>query len=181
MDLLLESPYPLAIVALCVAVSGVAIRQQGRRRGGTAVLAAGLLLLPSGWIVDGAVETDGEQIAALVRGLVADFKAGDRRAVIDAISSSEADLRELASRVMDLATFDDERLTGIRADVSGDRATADFRLNADFTIREGAIGTGRRPTRWQLSLAREADGWKVTEVTEVDPLSGERRDRHLRL
>ena len=161
MTALWESPYPLLIVALCLLVAGAAAWQNGRRKGATILLLLGAAGVPAAWILDDLVQTDAERVAANVETLVADYKAGDAAAVKAAFAANAAEYRALVEPALAVATFDDERLTDVQVEVTGDRATAKFRLNADFKLLKGTLGEARQPTRWSLDYVREGDAWKV--------------------
>lgn len=175
MNAVFESPIPLAIAGLCLVVLAMARLQTAVSRGAVATAIAGALLVAAGWIVDGAVTTDREQIEADIAALVQDFKAGDVPAV--QAKMRPPGLKTLAAAAMKIVTMEDERLTDTNVTVDGDDATARFRLNGDFTIASGSFGTVRKPTRWELTLVREGADWTITDVAEMDPLSGERLDR----
>ena len=183
MTLLQQSPYPLAIVGACVAVLGLAVWQNGRRGLGGGAAAVGLLLIPAAWAIDNAYVTDAERLTEAVETLVADFKAKRSDAVQNAISDTRSDLQALAGVATAVVTVKDERLTDVRVSVEEDRATVRFRVNADFKVLRGTVGgfSARRPTLWELKYEEEPGGWKIVDVADLDPISGERQDRYRRL
>ena len=181
MDTLLETPVPLAIAGACVAVLGLALMQNGRGRPGLATLIVGLLLVPAAWALDASAVTDGEAVEAAARKLVDDFVAGRAAAVDAAISPGESALKALAAVAIAAVTVEDERVTDVSHAVEGDAATVRLRVNADFAVRSMAGAAGRRPTRWELTYAREGEDWKLTDAADLDPITGKRLDRHKRL
>ena len=180
MTLLQQSPYPLAIVGLCVAVMGLAVWQNGRRGAGLLLTLAGLLTVPMAWAIDRAFETDAERIEQRLTTVVSDYQTFDLPAVQDAISRTRPDLKALAAVAIEYANYEDERLTDVSVDVDGDEATAHFRLNANFLLNSGNLGEIRQPTRWRFGYVREGTSWKIVEVTELDPITGEELDRYRR-
>ena len=172
-----ESPWILLGVAATLLVVAVVRVLPTSRRWGGVLTAVAVVVAAAAFGVDEFVVTDTEQLEQQLTQLVADFAGNQSAAVAAAFDDSVPVWRMAASAAVALVDVEpDYRLTDLSAAVSGDEASQHFRLNGEFTVgRFGSVG--RRPTRWQLDWVRVGDAWRIVDVHELDPITGEEMER----
>ena len=172
-----ESPWILiGLAATLLVVAVVRVLPTSRKWGGGLVAVAVLLAIGAA-AVDELVVTDTERLEERLTTLVADFAANDADGVTAVFDDSVPMWRLAASAAVAMVDVGpDYRLTDLSADVSDATASQHFRLNGEFTVgRFGSVG--RRPTRWRLDWVKSGDDWRIVDVHELDPITGEEMDR----
>jgi low affinity Fe/Cu permease len=171
----------LTIVVLGVAVIlglGAAWSASGRKELLYAIAAA-IVLLIAGLLIERLVVTDKEAIRATVLEIARDLQNNNRRAVLAHISSTTPTLQRKAEAELPNYQFTECRVTKIhRIDVDDHTeprsAIAEFNIIASGTFRPTALGgseiTDTIPRWIQLHLLREKDGrWTVAEYDHDSP------------
>ena len=184
----LESPWLLAAIGSGVLLVALLRLVPSRPKLGGLLALVGLLVAGAGWFLDDAVVTDRERLQTQLEGLVVDFAGEDVDGVLSRFAPTAIPLRLLARAAIKLVSIEEGyrltdtsvRFTGEAANGRPDAATQHFRLNGKFSV--GTFGeVGQRPTRWELDWVRDGDRWLITQLRELDPISGEQLDRYKKL
>lgn len=132
-------------------------------------------LIPGAWWLEGAVDTPGEQVVRSLNNFIVDYREGRLADVQSAISGKNVALSIAAAGLIQLYTYEGERVTDVSVEPVDDGYEAHFRLNADFVAANyGSVG--RRPTRWLTTWVEEDDRWKLRDVKRLDPINGDVRE-----
>ncbi len=179
MEWLYENPLPELLI--CGVLAGVcALAAFQKQRG--AILIGTLLFLVLGvgaWFLDRGVQTDREAVEFALHDLVADFQRNDLEGALEHISPQEMGLRgllELATHNVDIA--EDYRITDVSTELSNENSIArtHFRVNATVSIT-GYGNQGRKPSRWEAQWQKTDEGWLMTDIAELDVVTGREVNR----
>ena len=176
---LTENPWPPMF--LCGVVAALCVitwyqRQQARYLGG-ALLA--LVLAGAGWMIERMIVTAGEHIESAVYAMTSAFQERDLDRTLSHVSKQAPDVRALVGFGYNLVEVgDDMRVTDVQVKMSGKntRATSRFRVNATVNSRVGH-DFGHQPSRWETKWQLEGEEWRVIDIRELDPLTGEELNR----
>ncbi|MBX3444597.1 MAG: hypothetical protein KF774_19510 [Planctomyces sp.] len=165
---------PILILA---AIAGVAlILAWERRQSRFTMIAAGCVLAAVAvWFIERAIVTERERVEQHLVELVRDFEAGRSEAVLDAITTQSPELRALAALALSTVTVRDLRLTDVTVELSpgtDTRARSHFRVNGSAVLNS-THDVGHQPTRWIARWQRETDRWRIVEIEQLDPITGE--------
>lgn len=171
MSWLTENPWPLLLilggVAAVALISGV---PKGR-----SVSIVCLLIALGLYFVESAVVTPAEEVELQLQTMLDSFRERDQTAIDACIAEESAGLREIAARGLDMVSLTkDFHIKDLKVSVRDDGQTADAHLRANGTLRlrQGDITT-HMFTRWQTVWKHSASGWKLAEVTRLDPVNGQ--------
>jgi hypothetical protein len=172
---LLESPLTIAGlgIALIFAI-GIAWTTTGRQELLYA-LAAAVVFLFAGLIMERLIVTDREKIEATLYEIARDVKKNDHRRIVGHIHSSAAAIKQKAQAELPKYTFTDFRITRISSidvDRSADppSAVAEVNVVGGGSFHEHGIEMDH-VARWvKLHFLREKDGrWTVVDYDHDDP------------
>jgi len=177
-----ENPWPLIILLFVVAVGlGIA---WSRRQQPQFLIGIGLCLLLSigVWVLDRSVVTTREALADNVVQMTKAFQERDLDRTISYVSPHARALRMLIGTAYNILEIrDDMRVTDIQVEMKGQetRAVTRFRVNATFIphIPGYPEAQNRVATRWEAKWQLEGDQWRMIDIIELNPITGEREDR----
>jgi len=169
-----ENPWPIVIVCLICAVGLLILWSQQKRAGFLFAIPALLLIALGAWSYDQMVVTKTEQVTEDVRGIVTAFQQRDLDRTLSYISNSARDLKLLAASAYNLVQLGpDTRITDIRVEFPrSERAKTLFRVNSTL---QGQGGSSRMSTMWEARWHLENEEWKMIDITQCDPITGERQ------
>ncbi len=137
-----------------------------------------LIAMAGIWFVERSIVTPREQIEVAIIDMTSTFQKRETHKTLEYISQQSPQLKMLVTVADNLyEVSDDMRLTDLRTELSGQntRATSRFRVNATVAFRNGSYSQ-RTPTRWETKWQIEGGGWKMFEIQQLDPITGERID-----
>jgi len=170
-----ETPWPpIAILGLIAAGFLLAAMQTQAAKWLVAV-AVCLLLGIAVWFIEKAVITPGEQVEAHVFAIVQAFQKNDEPGTLKFISPASVGLVALAQagiKVVDLKEGYSVSDMQIKTLANKTAATSHFRVNGTISMpTQGNLG--HKPFRFNGKWRIEAGEWRLTEIEELDPISGE--------
>jgi hypothetical protein len=174
-----ENPWPPMFLCAVGAVVCLIVwyqRQQPRFLAG----AGALVLLAAGiWVIERAIVTERERVRENVFAVTSSFQRRDLDGTLDYISQQAPDLRRLVVYGYNVAQVEDDmRVTDVQVEMTAQetRATTRFRVNATVTGHpEGGMNfSHRQPTRWEAKWQQEAGEWRMFDIQQLDPITGER-------
>ena len=170
-----ENPWPIIICLLVAAVATAILWYQQQRPRYLLAILVMLLLAAGAWGYDQTVVTDREQVAANVLGVAKAFQERRIEDTYGYVSNSARDIRLIFGTAYNLiVVHDDMRVTDMSVEMLArdTRAKARFRVNATVTVQNA---TQHVATLWEAKWQRESEGWKMIDLAEFDPVSGERK------
>ena len=175
-ELLFERPATIYIVLGAVEIVVLAVWAWRRTaRCGWATLAAPVLAVVVGLIAH-YVQSDGEKIAAILDGAIANIEAGKVDAAAECLDSKFAvpDRQgrpipkdryvEMARRTLTRWPVERVVLRRRETEVSGGSAVTELE-----TTIIGKSGEGINKATWELTWIRRREGWRVTAIKAVAP------------
>lgn len=174
-----ETPWPP--IFLCgVAAIACVIAWSRRQQGIYLIAVVGLALLSLGiWFVERSIVTERERVEIAVRTLTTAFQQRDLDRTLSQVSKQSPDVRALVAFGYNLVEIgDDMRVSDVRVEMiaGGSRAVSQFRVNGTLTARAGGYSQ-HQPTRWEARWQLEANEWRMIDIQELDPITGETLDR----
>lgn len=170
-----ENPWPgvaFFLVLACFFLARGVQRGLARDWGLAGVMLVGALAV---YLIEQAIVTPAEVVAAQVHDLLADCKQGDTAAVLQRISNNNLMLKTVIASGLALAKIhDDVRLTDVhvRMLAENSRAISHFRANGTISVNSMSY-TNHASTRWELTWQQEGEQWKVIAVKRLNPLNGD--------
>ncbi|MCA8999140.1 MAG: hypothetical protein KDA80_19215 [Planctomycetaceae bacterium] len=180
-----ENPWPLIFVLGMLATGCfVAWYQRGQGKYLMGIFAA-FLLAGLVWYGEKVWVTPRERVEADILAITAAFQQGNLEQTQKFISSQAQDLRRLVQAGLMVADVqDDMRVSDISVEMlsQNTRAKSRFRVNATVKLKANTEFVQYQPTRWEAKWQLEGGEWKMIDIFELDPITGERLDRvdHLR-
>jgi hypothetical protein len=169
-----EDPWPPMLACGLGALLAVAF-WSSTKRAIHLLVAAGLLVLGGVfYVVEQVIVTPGEQIERQVVELCDQFRRKDP-ATLDHFSNTAPELKLLCQTAMALVEIEDDlRITDLQTTLSNadSRAVCRFRANAGLSVA-GFGKVGRQPGRFELTWAKESEGWKISKLRRLHPLRDE--------
>jgi hypothetical protein len=166
-----ENPWPLMLI-----LGGLAVVMliPGNTKGRSiavvfALLAAGVCFLES------AIVTPAEQIEGDLQTMLASFIAEDLNAINRQIDDKADHLKQKAEQGLKLVNLDrgfhmQDIVVTVAED--GQKAVAELRANGRLTI-ENSNTPYHAATRWRTHWKLDREGWKMTEVHRLNPVTGD--------
>lgn len=169
-----EDPWPPMLICGLAGLLAAAWFVSSRR-----LLAIGVavLLFAAGaaiYFVELAIVTPAEEVEQLTVQLCHDFQQ-QKPQVLEAFSPSRPELRNQCAAALMLVKVDpDLRVTDLTSRVTnaGSRGVCRFRANATISLM-GHGSVGHQPARFEITWAREPEGWKIIEVQRLHVLRDE--------
>lgn len=162
---------------LFLALIGMALGMVGYRRLQKRY-AAGMiicfLLVGMTWFIEKQVVTEKERVHASVIGITTAFGDRDLDKTVGYVAQRSQDLRFLIGYAYNLVEFKgDMRVTDIEIEMTNNesRAKTRFRVNGTISALKQSY-TGHQPTRWEATWQVEAGEWKMIDIIQLDPVSG---------
>lgn len=170
MTYLTETPWPISIAMFSIAVffGWNAMRTSQKQAWRVAQICAGLAVVPL--ITDFLIETDREQVTASLTSLRNAVRQNDVQATIGFIK--DEGLRTTVERQMRRIDVQSLRLKAIQIKADGTSAVSDFRANGSASLK-GMSGGRHVATRWVLDWRKTGNEWKITGITQINPVTGE--------
>lgn len=168
-----DNPWPAFAVCLLAAVALFMMWSQQRQMKwmfGTIIC---LILAAASLATDAMVVTPREQVVQNIYAITQAFQKRDLDKTLSFISKSSWDVQLLAAEGYNLVkVHDDMRVTDVQVEMiaKNQRARSRFRVNATL---DNPVGTSRVSTMWDAKWQSEPDGWKMIEITALDPITGE--------
>ena len=169
---------PMLVCGVVAIVFGILWHE---RRRASLLLGVIIALLGGGaiWVIEHQIVTERERVIGLVEEITSAYQRGDLDRTAAIISNRSPELQTIAtatSRMFEVK--DDMRLTDLHVDMLANetRAKSRFRVNATVTVRASEY-TQHQATRWEASWQLEGGDWKMYDLVEIDPITGERRVR----
>ena len=144
----------------------------------TPLLMIALLCVPAAIgavVLERKIVTPREVVAGKVAELVHEFEKQNAPAVRNLISDRAPELQTMAANALSKVAIKNVNLTDVNVEMSGEdilRARTHFRVNADVVLSD-VSPFPRQPTRWIVTWEEEAGGWRIIEVLQLDPITGE--------
>jgi hypothetical protein len=172
MTVFLESPMPVLVIGVIAEVILLGFLV-GTRRGVLLVpMAAVLVLMLVGVVVERLVVTERERVANTLYDAAAAIEANDTDRVKTFVAKTSSDVLRRAVYYMNLVEFESIRLHNLRIQInkltSPPSAEARFDGTARYSDRTGNIPYSYYSSSFRVKLVLEPDGWKVQDV-EGDP------------
>ena len=174
-----ETPWPpIAILMLVAAGFLLALIQT---QAGKWLIAAGVcvVLAMAVWFVERAIVTPAERVEANLIAMVQAFQKNDQAGMVKCISQTNQKLVLLATAALTVVDLDEGySLSDIQISTQANAtiATSHFRLNG--TIHTPAFGNvGHKPFRFRGKWRIEAGEWRLTDIEDLDPITGKVLDR----
>lgn len=175
-----ETPWPPIMIFSAIAAAlaaAMVTTQQGRYAVGiVAMLVASLVT----YVVEQSIVTEAERVEQEIEGVGAAFQQRDEDELLSFFSHRAPELRGVALiAVRTIETQGDLRITDVSVSVKQGRARSTFRANGVFSaVGYGSIG--HKPTRWDVGWQQEGGEWRIIDVEQLDPITGEPTDEYLR-
>jgi 4-amino-4-deoxy-L-arabinose transferase-like glycosyltransferase len=174
-----ESAWPTLVVLAIIA--GWCVRNWTRdaRRAWLAGAVLCLVLMPVVWWLEQVLVTPRERVEQNIFAITTAFQQKQRDALLDLISEQSPGLRLLAASAMALVNVDEGmRVSDLQISVlpGEQQAKSRFRVNAVVSGPQG-VGRQHQPTRWEADWKLEGERWRMTQLIELDPITGERLHR----
>ena len=172
-----ENPLPILFVGALIFSVLFAIWTQQKKRRWVLAMAATLLAVIAGVVMERLVVTDAEEVASTIRRIAEDMESNDVSAVVAHISSSSPELRSHAESILkraDVQTVSVKRNLRVAVVNSGARKTAIAKFNAVARLKDksGTFGNQNVPRFMTLHLVKEGDAWRVTRYESEMPQAG---------
>jgi hypothetical protein len=183
-----ETAWPPILLIATLGVIAALLGSERRQARYFLVTAACLASAALVWFLERSIVTDRERVEEGLYEIAAAFERDDSDAVLDAISMHAPDLKEMANMALNWVQLRDLRVTDVNVELTGldrSRARAHFRVNGrvaihtssraadDGSFNYGAIDQGHQATRWIGTWQRESDRWRLIELEQLDPITGE--------
>jgi hypothetical protein len=139
------------------------------------VAAVALAACVGTWFLERSIVTDRERVEQSIDAAVAAFERQDIAGVLAYISPQAPELQLIAAAATADVSVTNVHVTDVNVEipnVSVPRATCHFRVNADARSRIYQ-GGGHIATRWQAKWQKEGDRWRILDLEQLNPLSGE--------
>lgn len=179
MDWLFENPLPeLLICGVLAALFAIVATQ--KQRGVILLGAIAFVLLGVGaWLIDRGVQTDGEAVKQSLYDMVTAYQRKDEEATLQHISPQAGMLRMLVLRSMDVVTVrNDLHITDVSVEFSNENSIARSHFRVNATVELGGHGVSQHAaTRWEATWQKTGEGWLMTDIIELDPITGTTTDR----
>lgn len=174
-----ESAWPTLVVLAVLAALLFSAWSTSKR--GYLLVAATVcvLLMPLFWWLETVLITPREKVEQSIFEITSAFQQKRLDDTLTWISPQAPHLKLLvlgAIKIVDVS--DDMRVSDLQIKLSNEdsRAVSTFRVNA----RVGLVGTADRqhhPTRWEADWRLEGGEWRMIQLTELDPMTGEQLNR----
>lgn len=138
------------------------------------MLGACLVLSGATWFIERTIVTNREQVHDSIVGITSAFQKRDLDQTVGYVSKQAQDLRFLIGYAYNLVEIkDDMRVTDIEIDLKNrnSRAKSRFRVNGTINALQGGY-TGHQPTRWEATWQIEEGEWRMIDIIQLDPISG---------
>ena len=137
------------------------------------VIAASIIVPILLWIgFDLLIESDEERIEAMAHAMAAAIEAEDVQAILADVSAdylheglTRDDLGLMAQAYFKTFGATTLIVRGVETNVTGAAAVAN--VSVHWRSERGQVYAGGMPTRWQLTLLKRRDAWRITEITPV--------------
>jgi hypothetical protein len=171
MSWITENPWPLILVFAGV---GAVILILGGAKGRSTALACSAAAVGL-YFLESVIVTPGEQVEQSLQTLLQGFIEEDADRIDSQIADEAPELKEQARRGLELVLVHKsfhlkDIVVTVRPD--GQSAEAELRANGSLTVRQ-AQTPYHAATRWRTNWKREGDGWKLTEVHRLNPVTGD--------
>ncbi|MDA1232391.1 MAG: hypothetical protein O2856_16585 [Planctomycetota bacterium] len=171
MSWLTENPWPLLLIlagtAVIALISGVPK--------GQSVSIVCLLVAVGLYFIESSIVTPAEEVESQLQTMLDSFRERDQNAIDACIAEESKGLCEIAARGLEMVSLTkDFHIKDLKVTVRDDGQTADAHLRANGTLRVMQADMITRVfTRWQTVWKHGASGWKLVEVTRLDPVNGQ--------
>ncbi|MBT5019734.1 MAG: hypothetical protein HON04_13435 [Planctomicrobium sp.] len=137
-------------------------------------MVACFLLAGMTWFVEKQVVTEREKVQASVIGITSAFGERDLDKTVSYVSQRSQDLRFLIGYAYNLVEFKgDMRVTDVEIEMTNNKSRAKTRFRVNGTINALHENySGHQPTRWEATWQIESDEWKMIDIIQLDPVSG---------
>lgn len=169
MSYLTDNPWPLILVFAATALIAVL---SGHSTGKIVALCS-VILAVAVYFIEQRLISPAEEVEATISQMLDDFKDRDINNIQSAISAERTDLVRLAEQGLELVKLQDSfKLKSVTVEFQDDTtATAMIRANGGISVTKGSGGSGHYPTYWRTTWKNQS-GWKLTEVTRLNPANG---------
>ena len=171
MSWITENPWPLIMI---LAGATIVMLILGDSRGKSIALAFAIVAVGV-YFLEASIVTPSEQIEASLEDLLKGFVAENLEAINQKIDDQSPALKEYAKKGLALVSLDKSfHMQDIVVKVASDGQTAEaeLRANGSLTVRQANMPT-HAATRWRTNWKLHRDGWKLSEVHRLNPLTGD--------
>jgi ketosteroid isomerase-like protein len=166
-----ENPWPLLILLAGAAIVSLIL---GDARG--RMIALVFVLIAVGlYFLESAIVTPAEEVERGLQTMLNGFLAEDLQAIHNQIADDAPGLRDKAKQGLELVSLDKNfHMQDIVVTVADDQQTAkaELRANGTLTVRQASTPYHAAP-RWRTQWSRHRDGWKLSQVQRLNPMTGE--------
>lgn len=171
-----ETPWPAAIVLLCVAIPCLVQWATNKKLLNLILGLSATLLIVGCFALDAYVLTPRELITQNVYDLTAAFQRQDVPKTLSFFSPQAKERITIALALKQVHVRDDLRISDVSVTFKADNSLAisHFRANASVSVNIGPItgDVGYHPSRWELDWQPEAGEWKIVKVHRLNPITG---------
>ena len=171
MSWITENPWPLMLILSGVAVVMLILGDTK----GRSIAVVFALVAAAVYCLDSAIVTPAEQIEGGLHAMLQGFIAEDLNAIDARIADDAPGLKNQARQGLELVSLDKSfHMQDIVVKVSDDGKTAEAELRANGTLIVRQASTPyHAATRWQTQWTQHRDGWKLSKVQRLNPITGE--------
>lgn len=125
------------------------------------------------WVIENQIVTDKEKVHTSVMGITTSFQQRDLDKTVSYVSQRAQGLRFLIGYAYNHVEIKGMRVTDIEVELSNknSRAKSRFRVNGILNALQGNY-QGHQPTRWEATWQVEAGDWRMIDIIQLDPISG---------
>lgn len=170
-----EDAWPPIILLVMIGI-GLAFVAQSQQKPRLFVASAFMgILAGMTYFMERAIVTEREKIEFAIHDMARAFQEKDMAGTLNYISPQQTELQIAVTAALSAVTIEDDyRITDVDIETSADNTLAKSHFRANVTVSViGFLSKSRQPTRWNLDWRKEGDKWRIVEVHQLDPISGQ--------
>ena len=171
MSWITENPWPLILLLAGASIVSL-ILGDSRARSIALVFAIGAIGV---YFLESAILTPGEQIELSLESLLKGFESEDLTLINSHIDDGSPGLKDKAKQGLELVKLDDGfHMQDIVVKVNNDGRSAETELRANGSLLVRQTNTPyHAATRWRTSWILHQEGWRLSEVHRLNPVTGD--------
>jgi len=174
-----ETPWPPILICGLAAVACLIQWQQRQQMKYFGGALACIVVAVGVYFLEQQIVTEKEQVELAVVDITSAFQRRDLEATLSHVSNQAPVVKSVIVFGYNiLSVEDDMRLTDVSVDLiaQNTRAISKFRINGTVKFNNAPSGD-HMPSRWEAKWQLEDGEWRMIEIQELDPLTGEPIDR----
>lgn len=178
MKLLGEQPLLLSVLLAILAVAFLYIWTRSGHRGLGITGAVLLALIPVVWLIADRIETDAEQIRAMIMDVAEHVEENRFEQAYEAIHPDREEIRQRAEAELPKYEFSRANVGSFRTvrllpGTSPPEAVVDLMAGVTASMKDGMLRDQRVVRRVMLHLQKTDQGWKVIDYAHGPPIGGD--------